>query len=91
VKREGDEGLEAARLGLQRAQAQHVIDALLDGLDRPVEHRAVRAQPEPVGRAVHLEPLVGRALVVAQLLAHARPKISAPPPGIESRPAARRR
>ena len=72
VEGQRDEGLEAAGLVLQRAQPQHVVDPLLERLDGAVEHRAVRAQAHPVGGAVHLQPLVGRALVVADLLAHAR-------------------
>ena len=64
--------LEPAGLVLQRAQPQQVVDALLDGLDGAVEHRAVRAQAHAVRGAVHLQPLVAGALVVADLLAHAR-------------------
>ena len=72
VERQRDERLEAARLVLQRAHAQHVIDALLVGLDVAVEHRDVRAHPEPVRRAVDGEPPVGVALVGADLPPHAR-------------------
>ena len=55
---------------LQRARAQHVIDALGDRLDVAVEHRDVRAQPEPMRDAVDLEIAIGTALVVTDLLAH---------------------
>ena len=71
VKRQRNEGLKAARLVLQRAQAQHVVDPLLGRLDVAVEHGAVRAQPHLVGHPVNLQPLVGVALVVADLLPHA--------------------
>ena len=60
------------RLVLQRAQAQHVIDAMLERLDVPVEHRRVRAHAHAVRDAVHLEVLVGGRLVVRDARAHVR-------------------
>ena len=66
-------GMNACRplgLVLQRAQAEQVIDAVLEGLDVPVEHRRVRAHAERVRHAVHLEVLVGRRLVVRDARAH---------------------
>ena len=50
---------------------QHVIDAFLQRLDVPVEHRDVRADAEPVRDAVDGEVAIGIALVVADLPAHA--------------------
>ena len=57
-------------LVLQRAQAEQVVDAVLERLDVPVEHRRVRPHPEAVRDAVHLEVLVGRRLVVRDARAH---------------------
>ena len=71
MKRERDERLEAARLVLQRARPQHVVDALLARLDVPVQHRDVRAHAEAMGRAMDLEIALGAALVVRDLPAHA--------------------
>ena len=50
---------EAARLVLERAQPEQVVDALLVRLHVPVEHRAVRRDAERVGVAMDVEPLVG--------------------------------
>ena len=44
------------------AQAKDVVDALLVRLDVPVEHRAVRRDPEAVRGVVHVEPDLGRLL-----------------------------
>jgi hypothetical protein len=71
VERERDEGLEAARLVLQRPHAQHVVDALLAGLDVAVEHGHVRAHAEAMGRAVDGQPAIRAALVRADLPPHA--------------------
>ena len=71
MERERDERLEPAGLVLQRARAQHVIDALLHRLDVPVQHRHVGAHAEPVGEAMDVEVAVRAALVVADLLSHA--------------------
>ena len=46
VERERNEGEEAARLVLEVAEAQDVVDALLVGLDVPVEDRAMRRDAE---------------------------------------------
>ena len=68
----GDERGEAARLVLQRAQPQQVLEPLLVGLHRPVHHRRRRAQAGAVRVAHDVEPLVGGRLAVAvQQLAHA--------------------
>jgi hypothetical protein len=48
-----------------------VVDPLLHRLDVPVEHRHVRAQPEPVREAVDVQIAIGAALVAADLLPHA--------------------
>ena len=59
MERERHEGEEAARLVLERAQPQQVVDALLVRLHVAVEHRAVRRDAERVGVAMDVEPLVG--------------------------------
>ena len=59
-----------SRLVLQRAQAQQVIDAVLERLDVAVEHRRVGAHARRVRDAVHLEVLVGGRLVVRDARAH---------------------
>ena len=71
MKRQRDERLEPARLVLQRPRAQHVVHALLGGLDVAVEHRHVRPHAEPVGDAVDVQVAVGPALVVADFPADA--------------------
>ena len=68
----GDERGEAARLVLQLAQPEQVLEPLLDRLDGAVHHRRRRAQPGAVRVAHHVEPLVGGRLAVAvEQLAHA--------------------
>jgi hypothetical protein len=71
VERERDERLESAGLVLQRARAQHVIDALFRRLDVPVEHRHIRTHAEPVRETVNVQVAIGSALVVTDLLADA--------------------
>ena len=88
MERQRDERLEPAGLVLQRPRAQHVIDALLGRLDVPVEHRHVRAHAEPMRDAMDVEIALGAALVVRDLRRTRSAKISAPPPGSESSPAA---
>ncbi len=68
---ERDECEEAASLVLLVAQPQHVVDALLVGLDVTVEQRAVRRDTHSVCRVVHVEPLVGMLLAGRDQLAHA--------------------
>ena len=67
MKRQRDERLEAAGLVLQRAGAQHVIDALLVRLDVAVQHRDVRLHAEAVRDAMNRQPSIGVGLVVADL------------------------
>ena len=70
MERQRNERLEPARVVLQRARAQHVIDALFPGLDVPVQHCHIRAHAEAVRKLVDLEVSIGPALVVANLPAH---------------------
>ena len=70
MKRQRDEGLKSAGLVLQRAGAQHVIDALFVRLDVAVQHRDVRFHPEAMRDAMNRQPPIGVSLVVADLLAH---------------------
>ena len=65
-----DERLEPARLVLKLAQADQVVDPVQGLVDMAVEHGRVRVQPQPVGRAVDVEPLLGRGLGAADLLAN---------------------
>ena len=69
VERQRDERLEAARFVLQLAEADEVVDAVVRLLDVAVEHRAVRAQAELVGRAMDFEPAARVGLVLADLVA----------------------
>ena len=71
VERQGDERLEPAGLVLQGPRPQHVVDALVGGLDVPVEHGHVRAHAEPVRGPVDVQVAVGAAFVVANLAADA--------------------
>ena len=71
MERERDEREEAARAVLLVAQAEDVVDPLLVGLDVPVQHRAVRRDPEPMRRVVHVEPDLGRLLARRDEPAHA--------------------
>ncbi|HRP46420.1 MAG TPA: hypothetical protein PLT07_02615 [Trueperaceae bacterium] len=52
-------------------EPEHVIEALLERLDVPVEHGGVRRQPEFVRRAVHLQPTLCAYLGPRDALAHA--------------------
>ena len=65
-----DEGLEAAGLVLQLAQADQVVDPMIGVFQMAVEHRGVRAQAQPMGRAVDVDPAAGVGLVLADLVAH---------------------
>ena len=69
MERQRDERLEAAGFVLQLAEPDQVVDAVVRLLDVAVEHRAVRAQAELVGRAVDFEPAAGVGLVLADLVA----------------------
>ena len=60
-----------AGLVLQVAQPQQVVDALLDRLDVPVEHRRVGPDALAVALARDLEPALARDLVLADDVAHA--------------------
>ena len=68
---EGNERLEAARLVLQLAQCDEVLQALLDRLHMTVEHGRVRAYAERVRRLHRLDPLGGCRLLRADDLSHA--------------------
>ena len=59
-----------AGLVLKLAQADQVIDPVQGLVDVAIEHGRVRMQPQPVGRAVDVEPLLGRGLGAADLLAN---------------------
>jgi hypothetical protein len=61
MKRERNEGLEAAGLVLHRAQLEQVVDAVLVVLDVAVEHGRVRLEAELVGQARGVEPLRRRS------------------------------
>jgi hypothetical protein len=69
---ERNERLQAAGLVLQRARLHQVIDALLHRLDVAVQHRDVGAHAEAMRDAMDREISRTVALVVANLLAHAR-------------------
>src|SRR3954465_15647551 len=71
MKCQGNEGLKPARLVLQGAGAQHVIDALFFGFDVTVEHRDVGPHPERMRDLVNREVSIRAALVVADLSPHA--------------------
>ena len=72
VKRQRNEGHEAVRSVLHRAQLEQMIDALFVGLDVAVEHGGVRAQADLVRGARDFEPLLAADFVVANDFAHAR-------------------
>ena len=71
MKGEGDERLEAARLVLDVAQSDEVLQALLDRLHMTVEHRRVRAYAERMCGLHRLDPLGGRRLLWTDDRAHA--------------------
>ena len=72
VVRERDVAQEPAGLVLQRAQCEQMIDAVLERLDVPVEHRAVRWDAELVGFAMDREPFVATELAVGDRRARGR-------------------
>ncbi len=63
---EGDEREEPAGLVLGFPQPEHVHEALLEGLDMPVEHRAVRRDPHPVRGLVNVQPHLRSDLLVEE-------------------------
>ena len=71
MERERDEREEAAGAVLLVAEPEDVVDALLVRLHVPVEHRAVRRDPEPVRGVVDVEPDLGRLLARRDEPAHA--------------------
>src|SRR5687768_5616967 len=48
-----------------------MLDAVLDGLDVTVKHRAIRPDPQPVSRPVDSDPILGSELLVRYLHSHA--------------------
>ena len=81
VKGKEHERLKAARLVLQVAQGDEMIDALLDGLDVSVHHGCIRPYAQRMGDTHTVDPLRTRRLVRADDLTHAV--------GEDLRPAAR--
>ena len=65
IERQRNKALETARLVLLLAQTNHVIDAILERLDVPIEHRRIRFQTSGVNFAGKIEPPLGIALVRA--------------------------
>ena len=68
---EEHEGLEAARLVLDLADRDEVLQPLLDRLDMAVHDGGIRADAEAVRRLHRLDPLRRRRLLRADDLAHA--------------------
>ena len=58
-----------AGLVLKLAEPDQVVDPVDRAVDVAVEHGGVRVQAQPVGGAVNVEPLLGRGLGPADLLA----------------------
>src|SRR2546423_1930960 len=71
VERERDEGEEAARLVLELADPEDVVDTLLVRLDVTVEDRRVRRDPQRVRGPVRVEPEVRMLFPGRDQLAHA--------------------
>ena len=65
-----DECAEAAGLVLQLSDADEVLDALLDGLHRPVHHGDAGPDAEAMGRPHEIQPGGRRILVRGDLLPH---------------------
>src|SRR5262245_51146146 len=65
-----NEGLEAARLVLQLAQPNQMVDAVPWFLDVAVEHGRVGAQAQLMGLAMNADPGVAVGLVLADFVAH---------------------
>src|SRR5207244_9720780 len=57
---------------LFRSQANEMIDAMFRPFNMAVEHRGVRSQPEFVGFAMRLQPVLGRRFIFANLRANIR-------------------
>ena len=68
---ERDVGEEAVRFVLEIAEYRQMLDAILDCLDVPVEHGAVRANAESMGGAMDLDPVFAGELLVGDGHAHA--------------------
>src|SRR2546423_6287374 len=74
MKSQRDESDESARLILQVAEAQQVIDALLLGFHVTIQHSGVGAQPDLVSLARDVQPHLSADFVVADDFAHPRMK-----------------
>ena len=71
MEREEHEGLEAARLILDLADRDEMLQALLDRLDMAVHDGGIRADAEAVRRLHRLDPLIRRRLLRADDRPHA--------------------
>src|ERR1039458_4893983 len=71
MKGKWNKSLEAPGLILQGAQFEQVVDAVLVVFDMAVEHGGVRFQPDLVGKASGIEPLIAVNLVIANNVPHA--------------------
>ncbi len=69
MERERNERVEAGRALLRFAQANEMIDAILERLDVPVEHRRVAGDALAVQLFVQLDPVRGRHFVRTDLRA----------------------
>src|ERR1700693_2764063 len=64
-------GEEAVGFVLEIAKHREMLDAVLNGLDVSVKHRAVRSNPKAVRGAMDIDPVLGRELLVGDRHAHA--------------------
>ena len=84
-----DESLEAAGFVLQSAQLQQVVDAVFVVFDVAVEHGGVGAAGRSGARCLAVSSHSSPSILWSQMMWRTRSaKISAPPPGSESTPAA---
>src|SRR5260370_38385779 len=79
VEGQRDESLEAASLILQGAQFEQVIDAAFVVFDVAVEHGGVRFQPDLIGEARGIEPLIAINFGIADNVPHPIANNSRPP------------
>ena len=87
--RERDIGQEATGLILQVAQHGQVLDAVIDRFDVTVQHRAVLADAELVGLAMHVDVVGAGELLVGDRVADGGPERLRAATGKRASPASR--
>ena len=70
MERPRDKRREATRFLLKLIKALEVVDAVVVFLAYAKHHGSCRPHPDLVGRAMHIQPVVGQTLQTRDLVAH---------------------